>query len=127
MVSQTKTRWRVLLAAGIPISGPETMANNDGQIPKNLYFLSCTAHFPEHCTLPIQIHVAPTLPNAPPCSTWLDSAPFGSGQLKLGSPLLLHSLEIFPHRRCFSALCVGAASQWNGKGMGNLRGCGSQG
>lgn len=94
---------------------------------KTLYFLPCTAHFPDHCTLLIQIHVAPTLQNAPPCSTWLDSAPFGSGQLKLGSPLLLHSLEIFPHRCCFSALCVGAASQWNGKGMGNLRGCGSQG
>lgn len=62
--------------------------------------------FPDHCNLLFQIHVALTLQPAPACSLWLNSAPFGSAQLKLGSPLLLHSLELLPTLvLLFSTVC----------------------
>lgn len=82
---------------------------------------------PDCCALLIQFHVAPTLQTAPPCSTWLDSSPFGLAQLELGSLLLLRALQILPTPPLLFSTVFWSCILVEQEGDGEHRICVSQG
>lgn len=118
MVSQTMMRWRVLLAAGTPIPGPETMTDNDKRCQK--IWIVCTV-------LPIFFHTSHSGDSSPyatdtsGCSTLLHVARlscYGLSSAGIGLsavPFLRdtsHASTAFQH--CMLELHLGGMGRWWG-------------